>query len=291
MPSPDETLHALLVPNYRWAENIAVTSVEIFGGYVLAVVVGIALALVFSWSRWLATPAMNGMPLFLVGQPQHRSPRSRRSADHRLVQVRHRSKMRRSRLPSASFRSCSRQRVACVRSNRELLDLVRTLRGSRWPIVHQDRVPRRPALYLFRYEGRGDPRRRRRDRRRLPRLRPRLGLPDAAGPGHADTAAMFMAVILITLIGSVLYLLVLGSSASSSYATPGCNEHGRPLHPSCWRGKVYRTRAWNSWRFRRPPSTSRTMIWSRWLGRRLRQNHMLKILAGLHSYEFGRSAN
>src|ERR1700749_785706 len=50
LPSPYETLHALLVPNYRWAENIAVTSVEIFGGYVLAVVIGIALALVFSWS-------------------------------------------------------------------------------------------------------------------------------------------------------------------------------------------------------------------------------------------------
>ena len=62
MPSPYETLHALLVPNYRWPENIAVTSVEIFGGYVLAVVVGIALALVFSWSRWLE---MATMPLLV----------------------------------------------------------------------------------------------------------------------------------------------------------------------------------------------------------------------------------
>ena len=40
MPSPYDTLHALLVPNYRWVENIAVTSVEIFGGYFIAVVVG-----------------------------------------------------------------------------------------------------------------------------------------------------------------------------------------------------------------------------------------------------------
>src|ERR1700741_561522 len=62
MPSPYETLHALLVPNYRWLENIAVTSVEIFGGYVLAVVIGIALALVFSWSRWLE---MATMPLLV----------------------------------------------------------------------------------------------------------------------------------------------------------------------------------------------------------------------------------
>ena len=62
MPSPYETLRALLVPNYRWPENIAVTSVEIFGGYVLAVVVGIALALVFTWSRWLE---MATMPLLV----------------------------------------------------------------------------------------------------------------------------------------------------------------------------------------------------------------------------------
>ena len=48
MPSPYDTVHALLVPNYRWPENIAVTSVEIFGGYILAVVFGIGAALLFS---------------------------------------------------------------------------------------------------------------------------------------------------------------------------------------------------------------------------------------------------
>src|SRR5215510_7657084 len=58
MPSPYETVRALLVPNYRWAENIAVTAVEIFGGYILAVVIGIVIALFFSWSRWLEMVAM-----------------------------------------------------------------------------------------------------------------------------------------------------------------------------------------------------------------------------------------
>src|SRR5436189_4830562 len=53
MPSPYDTLHALLVPNYRWLENIAVTSAEIFGGFILAVAVGIGAALLFSWFRWL----------------------------------------------------------------------------------------------------------------------------------------------------------------------------------------------------------------------------------------------
>ena len=30
MPSPYDTVHALLVPNYRWLENIAVTTTENF---------------------------------------------------------------------------------------------------------------------------------------------------------------------------------------------------------------------------------------------------------------------
>src|SRR5262245_33521590 len=58
MPSPYETVHALLVPNYRWPENIAVTAIEIFGGYILAVGFGIAAALLFSWFRWLEMAVM-----------------------------------------------------------------------------------------------------------------------------------------------------------------------------------------------------------------------------------------
>ena len=58
MPSPYDTLQALLVPNYRWLENIAVTTTEIFGGYILAVVFGIGAALLFSWFRWLEMVVM-----------------------------------------------------------------------------------------------------------------------------------------------------------------------------------------------------------------------------------------
>jgi NitT/TauT family transport system permease protein len=53
MPSPGATLDALLQPNYSWWTNIAVTGTEIFGGYALALVVGVALALVFTWSKTL----------------------------------------------------------------------------------------------------------------------------------------------------------------------------------------------------------------------------------------------
>jgi NitT/TauT family transport system permease protein len=58
MPSPYDTIQALLVPNYRWLENILVTTTEIFGGYILAVVIGIWIALLFSWFRGLEMAAM-----------------------------------------------------------------------------------------------------------------------------------------------------------------------------------------------------------------------------------------
>src|SRR5205085_12383150 len=33
MPTPEATARTLLVPSYRWAENSAVTAIEIFAGY------------------------------------------------------------------------------------------------------------------------------------------------------------------------------------------------------------------------------------------------------------------
>src|SRR6266566_9799342 len=75
MPSPQATLNALLIPNYRWLENIAVTASEIFGGYLLAVVVGVGIALLFSWFRWLEMAIMpllvslNMIPKVALGPP------------------------------------------------------------------------------------------------------------------------------------------------------------------------------------------------------------------------------
>jgi NitT/TauT family transport system permease protein len=53
MPSPGATLDALLQPNYSWWTNIVVTATEIFGGYALALGVGVAAALLFTWSKTL----------------------------------------------------------------------------------------------------------------------------------------------------------------------------------------------------------------------------------------------
>jgi NitT/TauT family transport system permease protein len=204
LPSPLATLNALLIPNYRWLENIAVTGIEIFGGYVLAVIIGIAIALLFSWSRWLEMAVMpllvslNMIPKVALGP---------------LIIVWFKYGIG----PNImmAFAICFFPIVlTTARGLREvepdLLDLVRTLKGSRWQLFTKIQLP--GALpYIF------------------------FGMKVAAilavagaivgeflgsdrGLGYLmlqvqvtlDTAAMFMAVLLITLLGGILYLIVLG---------------------------------------------------------------------------------
>jgi NitT/TauT family transport system permease protein len=204
MPSPYETVRALLVPNYRWLENIWVTTVEIFGGYLLAVVVGIAIALLFSWFRWLEMATMPLLvslnmipkvalgPLIIVWFAYGIGPNI-----------------------MMAFAICFFPIVlTTARGLREvepdLLDLVRTLRGSRWQVFTKIQLP--GALpYIF-------------SGMKVAAILAVAGaivgefLGSDRGLGYLmlqvqvtlDTAAMFMAVILITLIGSILYLLVLG---------------------------------------------------------------------------------
>src|SRR2546425_7417930 len=203
MPSPYDTARALLVPNYRWVENIVVTGVEIFGGYILAVVIGIALALMFSWSRWLEMIAMpllvslNMIPKVALGP---------------LIIVWFKYGIG----PSImmAFAICFFPIVlTTARGLREvepdLLDLVRSLKGSRWQLFTKIQLP--GALpYVF-------------SGMKVAAILAVAGaivgefLGSDRGLGYLmlqvqvtlDTAAMFMAVILITLIGVVLYGMVL----------------------------------------------------------------------------------
>jgi NitT/TauT family transport system permease protein len=204
MPSPYETVQALLVPNYRWLDNIAVTSTEIFGGYFLAVALGIGTALLFSWFRvleMLAMPLLVSLnmipkvalgPLIIVWFAYGIGPN--------IVMA---------------FAICFFPIVlTTARGLREvepdLLDLVRTLRGSRWQVFTKIQLP--GALpYIF-------------SGMKVAAILAVAGaivgefLGSDSGLGYLmlqvqvtlDTAAMFMAVILITLIGGLLYLLVLG---------------------------------------------------------------------------------
>ncbi|MGB6510163.1 MAG: hypothetical protein WBF07_18780, partial [Xanthobacteraceae bacterium] len=58
MPSPIATVATLGGTNYAWIDNTLVTASEIFGGYFLAVAVGVASAICFSWSRTAEAAAM-----------------------------------------------------------------------------------------------------------------------------------------------------------------------------------------------------------------------------------------
>lgn len=203
LPSPLDTVNALIQPNYRWWENTVVTAAEIFGGYFLAVVIGVTLALLFSWSRLLQALVMPLLvslnmvpkvalgPLFIVWMSYGLFP-------NMLI----------------AFTICFFPiLLTTARGLREvepdLLDLVRSLKGSRWQIFTKIQLP--GALpYIF-------------SGMKVAAVLAVAGaivgefLGSDRGLGYLmlqvqvtlDTAAMFMAVILISLIGVLLYGLVL----------------------------------------------------------------------------------
>jgi NitT/TauT family transport system permease protein len=203
MPSPQATIGALFTGNYPWWPNIYVTCVEIFGGYILAVLVGVGLALSFSWSRIWEDAMMpllvslNMIPKVALGP---------------LIIVWFSYGMFPNMLISFSigvFPIVLTTARGLREVEPELLDLVRSLRGSQWQVFSKIQLP--GALpYIF-------------SGMKVAAVLAVAGaivgefLGSEKGLGYLmlqvqvtlDTAAMFMAVILITLIGVLLYGLVL----------------------------------------------------------------------------------
>jgi NitT/TauT family transport system permease protein len=203
MPSPVETLDALLSPNYNWWANGAVTATEIFGGYFLALVTGVLLALLFTWSKTLEAffmpllVSLNMIPKVALGP---------------LIIVWFKYGV----FPNTlmAFSICVFPiLLTTARGLREvepeLLDLVRSLKGSRWQLFTKIQLP--GALpYIF-------------SGMKVAAILAVAGaivgefLASDRGLGYLmlqvqvtlDTPAMFMAVILITLLGMLLYGLVL----------------------------------------------------------------------------------
>jgi len=203
MPSPAATLDALLQPNYGWWTNILVTGTEIFAGYFLALVVGVALALVFTWSKALESffmpllVSLNMIPKVALGP---------------LIIVWFKYGI----LPNSimAFSICVFPILLTTarglrETEPELLDLVRSLKGSRWQLFSKIQLP--GALpYIF--AG-----------MKVAAILAVAGaivgefLGSDKGLGYLmlqvqvtlDTPAMFMAVIMITLIGMLLYGMVL----------------------------------------------------------------------------------
>lgn len=200
MPSPVDTALTLRPGNtYSWWSNALVTAGEIYGGYAVALVVGVLLALAFTWSRSLEALMMpllvslNMIPKVALGP---------------LIIVWFKYGV----LPNMliAFSICVFPiLLTTVRGLREvepdLLDLVRSLRGSRWQIFAKIQLP--GALpYIF-------------SGMKVAAILAVAGaivgefLGSDKGLGYLmlqvqvtlDTAAMFMAVLLITLIGMLLY--------------------------------------------------------------------------------------
>ena len=203
MPSPGETLGALLQPNYDWWRNIAVTGTEIFAGYFLALVVGVGLALAFTWSKTLEAffmpllvslnmiPKVALGPLIIVWFKYGIFPNSLMAFSICVFPI----------------------LLTTARGLREvepeLLDLVRSLKGSRWQLFFKIQLP--GALpYIF-------------SGMKVGAILAVAGavvgefLGSDKGLGYLmlqvqvtlDTPAMFMAVLLITAIGMLLYGMVL----------------------------------------------------------------------------------
>jgi NitT/TauT family transport system permease protein len=204
MPTPLAALESLGSETNHWLANTAVTASEIVGGYVIAVLVGIALAIAFTWSRPVEAAVMPLLvslnmipkvalgPLFIVWFSYGVMPNT-------IIAF------------SISFFPIL---LTTARGFREvepdLLDLVRSLRGSRWQVFSKIQLP--GALpYIF-------------SGMKVGAILAVAGavvgefLGSSSGLGYLmlqvqvtlDTASMFMAVILITLIGVVLYGVVLG---------------------------------------------------------------------------------
>lgn len=203
MPTPLATLEALFQPHYHWAKHTLTTAAEVFGGYALAVVVGVGLAILFSWfavvDRFLMplivtlnmVPKIAMAPLFIVWLSFGIVPN--------MV---------------IAFTICffpilltTARGLAEVEP--ELLDLVKALRATRFQIFRKIQLPN--ALpYVFsgmkiavvlavagaivgEFIGSAQG----------------LGYLMLSVQGVLDTAGMFMAVILVSLIGIALYGLVI----------------------------------------------------------------------------------
>ena len=203
MPSPQDTI-AALGEDYNWVHNTLVTAYEIFGGYALAVFVGVGLALLFSWFRTLdrtfmpLVVSLNMIPKVALG-PLLIVWFSYGIGPNILIAF------------SICFLPILLTTARGLREvDPELIDLVRSLRGSRWQIFTKIQLPG-SLPYIF-------------SGMKVAVVLAVAGaivgefIASEEGLGYLmlqvqvtlDTAAMFMAVLLITAVGVALYGLVLG---------------------------------------------------------------------------------
>ncbi|MCP5367862.1 MAG: ABC transporter permease [Hyphomicrobiales bacterium] len=202
MPSPLDTVMSIF-EEYNWLHNTLVTAGEVFFGYLLAVVVGVGMALAFSWWRMLSDtfmplvvslnmiPKVALGPLFIVWFSYGFFPNVIIAFSICFLPI-----------LLTTARGMSEVEP-------ELIDLVRALRGTKWQIFTKIQLPG-SLPYIF-------------SGMKVAVVLAVAGaivgefIASEEGLGYLmlqvqvtlDTAAMFMAVLLITLVGVALYGLVL----------------------------------------------------------------------------------
>ena len=200
LPSPPAMLATLAKPHYHWFANTFTTVQEVIGGYALAAALGVGSALMFSWSLILfplfvtlnMVPKIALGPLIIVWLGYGRGPNIVITFAISFFPV-----------LLNTLRGSSEVEL-------DLLDLVRALRGSRWQAFTKVQLPG-SLPYIFsgmkiaailaiagavvgEFVGseRG------------------LGFLMIQVQTSVDTGAMFMAVVLLTLVGVAVYLITIG---------------------------------------------------------------------------------
>jgi NitT/TauT family transport system permease protein len=204
LPSPLDALSTLGSAKYAWVSNTAVTAGEILGGFCLGAFVGVALAVIFTWSRVIALMLL---PLFVT---LNMIPKV---ALGPLVIVWFSYGIFPNILIAFSicfFPILLTTARGLSEVEPDLLDLVKSLRGSRWTLFQKIQLPG-SLPYVF-------------SGMKVGAILAVAGaivgefIASERGLGYLmiqvqsslDTPAMVMAVVLLTLLGVALYGLVLG---------------------------------------------------------------------------------
>ena len=142
LPTPWAALKALANPNYQWMSNLLTTLYAVLGAFVLSAVLGVLLAVVIVWNDLLLRTVMPVLvlfntlpkialaPLFVVWLGYGIWPNI-------LIGT-----------TIAFFPMVVNTAVGLATAEPEMLDLVRTLRASRWQVLRKIRFPN-AVPYIF----------------------------------------------------------------------------------------------------------------------------------------------
>ena len=142
LPSPLAAFRAFARPNNQWIANFLATFYAVIGAFVLSAVLGIALAVVVTWNGWLQRAIMPVLVLFNTLPKIALAPLFVLWLGYGVW-------------PNivigttiAFFPMVVNTAVGLASAEPEILDLVRTLRASRWQVLRKIRFPN-AVPYIF----------------------------------------------------------------------------------------------------------------------------------------------